>query len=57
MGKRRNEGEMTADFTSLNVCYAKEVNKVSYISTDDERKVMSLNRKLGIRKGFITILK
>lgn len=57
MGKSRNEGEMTADFTSLNVCYAREVNKVSYISTGDERKVISLNSKLGIRKGFLTTLK
>lgn len=51
---------MIAVFTSLNVCYKKEGNKVSSISTEDERKVIGLNSKkenlkLDIRKGFLTV--
>jgi len=51
---------MIAVFTSLNICYEKEGNKVSSISTEDERKVTGLNNKKeilksDIRKGFLTI--
>lgn len=51
---------MIAVFTSLNVCYEKEGNKVSSISSEDERKVIGLNSKkenlkLDIRKGFLTV--
>lgn len=51
---------MRAVFMSVNVCYEKEDNKLRFISTEDDSKAITLERKkknlkLVIRKGFITI--
>lgn len=58
--EKKNKGKIIAVFISLNACYEKGSNKIYFISTEDERKAITLKRKkknlkLGIRKGFLTI--